>query len=120
MSNENENENSNYVQHAFNIGKPLDDKEKQFMLDKIHSSIRHVFDVMGMCNEHCPGESEEDRIKRVFIVTSKICDFAVDWLEEEGAVVVLDKQYAQAILTEMLIPMPSLIEGFGSDVLKDM
>lgn len=117
MSNENEN---SYAQHQFSIGKPLDEKEKELMLKKIHSSLRHIFEVMGMCNELRPGDSEEDRIKRVFMFTSKICDFAVDWLEEQGAVVVLDKQHAQAILTELVIPMPAMIEGFGTDILKEM
>ena len=116
----NEKENSNYAPHTFNIGKPLDKKEKELMLEKIRSSLRHVFDIMGMCNELRPGDSEEDRIKRVFMFTSKICDFAVDWLEEQGAAVVLDKQHAQAILTELVIAMPAMIEGFGTDVLKEM
>lgn len=116
----NENENSSYAQHTFSIGKPLDEKEKEMMLKKIHSSLRHIFEVVGMCNELRPGDSEEDRIKRVFMFTSKICGFAVDWLEEQGAAVVLDKQHAQAILTEMVLPMPALVEGFGTDVLKDM
>lgn len=115
-----ENENSSYAQHTFNIGKPLDEEEKEVMLKKIQSSLRHIFEVMGMCNEIRPGDSDEDRIKRVFMFTSKICDFAVDWLEEQGAAVVLDKQHAQAILTELVIPMPAMIEGFGTDILKEM
>jgi hypothetical protein len=115
----NENENS-YTCHQFSISKPLGDEEKDAMLKKIHSSLKNTFDIMGMCNELCPGDSEEDRIKRVFMFTSKICGFTVDWLEEHGAAVVLDKNQAQAILTELMIPMPSLIEGFGTDVLKKM
>ena len=117
MSNENEN---SYTQHQFSIDKPLGNEEKELMLKKIHSSLKHVFDILGMCNERRPGDSEEDRIKRVFMFTSKICGFMVDWLEEQGAAVILDKEHAQAILSELTIPMPSLIEGFGTDVLKEM
>lgn len=117
MSNENE---KSYAQHQFSIDKPLDDEEKELMLKKIRSSLKHVFDIMGMCNELRPGDSEEDRIKRVFMFTSKICVFMVDWLEEQGAAVILDKEYAQAILTELTIPMPAIIDGFGTDVLKEM
>lgn len=117
MSNENEN---SYAQHQFSIGKPLGDEEKELMLKKIHSSLGHIFELMGMCNELRPGDSDEDRIKRVFMFTSKICDFAVNWLEEQGAAVVLDKQYAQAILTELVIPVPALIEGFATDLAKEM
>jgi hypothetical protein len=115
----NENENS-YVQHQFTISKPLSDEEKEAMLKTIHSSLKYVFDVMGMCDKLRPGDSEEDRIKRVFMFNAKICGYAVDWLEKHGAAVVLDKNYAQAILTELMIPMASLIEGFGTDVLKEM
>ena len=117
MSEENE---KSYAQRQFSIGKPLGDEEKERMLKKIRSSLKYMFDIMGMCNELRPGDSEEDRIKRVFMFTSKICDFAVDWLEEQGAAVVLDKQHAQAILTEIVIAMPAMIEGFGTGVLKDM
>ena len=117
MSEENE---KSYAQHQFSIGKPIGDEEKELMLKKIRSSLKHVFEIMGVCNELRPGDSEEDRIKRVFMFTSKICNFAVDWLEEQGAAVVLDKQHAQAILTELVIAMPAMIEGFGTDVLKDM
>ena len=117
MSEENE---KSYAQHQFSIGKPLGDEEKELMLKKIRRSLKHVFEIMGVCNELRPGDSEEDRIKRVFMFTSKICNFAVDWLEEQGAAVVLDKEHAQAILTEIVIAMPAMIEGFGTDVLKDM
>ena len=117
MSEENE---KSYAQHQFSIGKPLGDEEKELMLKKIRSSLKHVFEIMGVCNELRPGDSEEDRIKRVFMFTSKICNFMVDWLEEQGAAVVLDKEHAQAILTEIVIAMPAMIEGFGTDVLKDM
>jgi hypothetical protein len=113
------NENS-YTCHQFSTSKPLGDEVKEVMLKMIHSSLKHMFDIMGMCNELRPGDSEEDRIKRVFMFNSKICGFMVDWLEEQGAAVVLDKNHAQAILTELIIPMPSLIEGFGTDVLKEM
>ena len=116
----NENENQQYASHSFSLGKPLDEKEKELMLKKINSSLKHMFDIMGKCNELLSGESEEDRIKRVFIFTSKICGFITDWIEEQGAAVVLDKEYLQAILTEMVIPMPALVEGFGTDVLKNM
>ena len=116
----NENENSQYAAHSFSLGKPLDEKEKELMLKKIHSSLKHLFEIMEMCVGVHSGESEEDRIKRVFIFTSKICNFMTDWLEEQGAAVVLDKGHVQAILTEMVLPMPALIEGFGTDVLKNM
>lgn len=117
MSEENE---KSYTQHQFSVGKPLCDEEKELMLKKIRSSLKRVFDIMGMCNELRPGDSEEDRIKRVFMFTSNICGFIVDWLEEEGAAVILDKEHAQAILTELTIPMPAMIEGFATDLLKDM
>lgn len=120
MANENENETPQYAPHSFSLGKPLDENEKKIMLGRIHGTLKHIFEVMGMCNELRPGDSEEDRIKRVFIFTSKICGFMTDYLEERGAAVVLDKDHVQAILTEMVIPMPALIEGFGTDVLKDM
>ena len=116
----NENETPQYNEHQFSFGKPLDEKEKELMLKTIHGSLRHLFEIKEMCDGVHSGESEEDRIKRVFIFTSKICNFVTDWLEGQGAAVVLDKELMQAILTEMIIPMSALIEGFGTDVLKNM
>ena len=114
MANENE-----YSERSFSLGKPLDKTEKERMLHRIKESIAHVFSIVGMCNEVHQGESEEDRIKRVYLFSAKVSEFMADRLEKSGAAVILDKEHTQALLLDMITPIPALVEGFGTDVLDN-
>lgn len=114
MANENK-----YSEHSFNLRKPLDETEKELMLHRIKDSLAHVFSIVEMCNEVHSGESEEDRIKRVYLFSVKVSEFMAERLEEKGAAVILDKEHAQALLLDMVTPIPAIVEGFGTDVLNN-
>lgn len=98
MSNNNNNNNKNNEHKSglevqakcFKVGEPLDMEQRALMYGQIISTMEKFRDIDKLFDKRFPKNAPDRNVKRAFAMASKMAEFLVEYLENNGCCINMD------------------------------
>lgn len=110
MNNSNENEKPksrlNVKAKSVNMNEPLDDEQRVLMYNEIITTMENFRKLDSMFDKRFPKDTPDRNVKRAFAMASRMAEFVVEFLENNGCCINMDSAAMQGTLTSLLLPGP--------------